>query len=556
MALTRSIRQPDFSPCKICFWVGLFVSALVIGLAVFLTYQMMAALAGPSFVSPFEIVFSDAVQHTVRFTLFQATLSTFLALIVGFGFAWALLGVGRFYGKSWLLAISASVFVLPSLVVVLGVVTVYGRAGWLNSIVELLGNDGRPFSPYGLSGILIAHIFFNAGIAARAFHSALSSIPGAVRKQSLALGLSLFAHFRIVLLPAIIPVATSLGATIFLICFTSFAIVLTLGGSPAFNTLEVAIYEAVKFDFDLPKALALAMIQILVCGILVFLVNATFINNQARAVSHSGDTIGTWSPAWLKGIKWILVISISLFFVLPILAVIADGLNAHFFSVLSKPSFQAAFLNSISIALTSALLCLFLSWMTASATVALMSKTRLKGYPFHRLLGLILQFSSQLYLVIPALVFGLGLFMAYLNFGGKLSTWTFWGVVAANTLFAMPFTVAILKPALARVAKSNDRLAASLGVGPLRRLVSIDWPLLRSDVSLVLALAFCFSLGDLGVIALFADDEFRTLPWLLYQHFGAYRTGEAAAIALVMMLMNLGIFFGATKIGGNVNYDA
>ena len=57
-----------------------------------------------------------------------------------------------------------------------------------------------------------------------------------------------------------------LGAVIFLLAFTSFPIVLLLGGGPAMQTLEVAIYSAVRLDFDLNAAVLLALVQIAICG--------------------------------------------------------------------------------------------------------------------------------------------------------------------------------------------------------------------------------------------------------------------------------------------------
>ncbi len=45
---------------------------------------------------------------------------------------------------------------------------------------------------------------------------------------------------------------------VFLLCATSFTLVLTLGGGPSATTLEVAIYQALKLDFDPPRAVALA----------------------------------------------------------------------------------------------------------------------------------------------------------------------------------------------------------------------------------------------------------------------------------------------------------
>jgi thiamine transport system permease protein len=89
----------------------------------------------------------------------------------------------------------------------------------------------------------------------------------------------------------------------------------------------------------------------------------------------------------------------------------------------------------------------------------------------------------------------------------------------------------------------HDRLCASLNLGWWMRWKMVDWPMLRNDLTYVSALAFCFSLGDLGVIALFGSDEFQTLPWLLYQKFGSYRTHEASAIALVLLVLVFAAFW-------------
>ncbi len=50
------------------------------------------------------------------------------------------------------------------------------------------------------------------------------------------------------------------------------------------------------------------------------------------------------------------------------------------------------------------------------------------------------------------------------------------------------------------------------------------------------------SMGDLGVIALFSSSDFKTLPWLLFEQAGRYRTDEAAATAVLLMLITLMVF--------------
>ena len=121
---------------------------------------------------------------------------------------------------------------------------------------------------YGLPGILIAHVFFNAPFAARIFLGALAAVPGEHWRLAAQLGMRPAAIFRILDWPVLKREAPMLAALIFLLCFTSFAIVLTLGGGPGAATLEVAIYGRVRFDVDFARAGLLALLQVAICVVL------------------------------------------------------------------------------------------------------------------------------------------------------------------------------------------------------------------------------------------------------------------------------------------------
>ena len=75
-----------------------------------------------------------------------------------------------------------------------------------------------------------------------------------------------------------------------------------------------------------------------------------------------------------------------------------------------------------------------------------------------------------------------------------------------------------------RMVRSRGKLIRALGLSGGAHSRDIEWPLLARDIGVVFALAFCFSLGDLGVIALFGTQDFVTLPLLMLRALGAYRT--------------------------------
>ena len=196
--------------------------------------------------------------HVLGFSFWQALLSALLSALPAIPLARALYR-RRFPGRSSLLRLCAMTLVLPVLVAVFGILTVYGRSGWLAQLCQWLGIPWT-FTPYGLQGILLAHVFFNLPLATRLLLQALEQIPGEQRQLAAQLGLRGWAHFRIVEWPWLKRQLLPAGALIFMLCFASFATVLSLGGGPQATTIELAIFQALSFDYDPGRAALLAVV--------------------------------------------------------------------------------------------------------------------------------------------------------------------------------------------------------------------------------------------------------------------------------------------------------
>jgi thiamine transport system permease protein len=111
----------------------------------------------------------------------------------------------------------------------------------------------------------------------------------------------------------------------------------------------------------------------------------------------------------------------------------------------------------------------------------------------------------------------------------------------------MPFAVRLLRPAWDTAAARHNRLCAQLGIHGLNRLRLIDWPSIRRPFGMAFAFAMALSIGDLGTIALFGSDALLTLPYLLLQRMGSYRTFDAAGLALILGLLCLGLMMLADR---------
>ncbi|MCE9881962.1 ABC transporter permease subunit, partial [Hafnia paralvei] len=177
-----SRRQP-----LIPFWLlpGLFAAIAIIAVA---TAAFSALWRHAPELDWYSLWQDDYLWHVVRFTFWQAFLSAMCSVFPAILLARALFR-RRFIGRQLLLRLCAMTLVLPVLVAVFGILSVYGRQGWLAQICQWLGID-YAFSPYGLQGILLAHIFFNLPLAARLLLQALENIPTEQRQLAAQLGMS------------------------------------------------------------------------------------------------------------------------------------------------------------------------------------------------------------------------------------------------------------------------------------------------------------------------------------------------------------------------------
>jgi thiamine transport system permease protein len=123
-------------------------------------------------------------------------------------------------------------------------------------------------------------------------------------------------------------------------------------------------------------------------------------------------------------------------------------------------------------------------------------------------------------------------------------------VVLANTLLALPYAVSTLGPPLDAIAARRGKLIRSLGLSGWRQFLTVEWPLIAGEVGVVAALAFCFSMGDLGVISLFGTEDFSTLPLLMSRSLAAYRSNEAGGIAMIMLILTVAAFVLIPKLFG------
>lgn len=462
-----------------------------------------------------------------RFTLGQAALSTGLSVLLAIPIACALLRRPQFPGRTLLLRSMEVTLVLPALVAVLGLISVYGRQGVVAQLGNMMGFSWS-WRPYGLDGIVFAHLFFNVPLVARLLLQALERQPREHWLLVSQLGLQRSAIWRTIEWPVIRQYLPGLGALVFTLCFTSFAIVLTLGGGPGATTLEVAIYQALRFDDAPGQAAFLALLQLASCAVIWL-----WSHRRIQSLSVSGSFYGDrpcrpdqGGFAWLSDGFSILAL-VGLIWP-PLVLVIGQGLSGVP-ALWSQSLIWAALGRSLMIALGAALVAVVL----AVSLQAGIRQLRLYG---HERLGQWLAVSGRMTLMVPAMVLGTGLFVLLKPWVLMVNQSLFW-VALFNGLMAVPFVLQSLPAIHSRAEQGPIRLLLSLGLTGWARWRWWLWPQWRGAIGLSLGYAMALSLGDFGVIALLGMPSEPTLTQLLHQQLGHYRTEGAAATAVTLLLV-------------------
>jgi thiamine transport system permease protein len=240
----------------------------------------------------------------------------------------------------------------------------------------------------------------------------------------------------------------------------------------------------------------------------------------------------------------------SLFFITPLIAIVLDGMSADFQKIFSDSLFIKSFFTSMILATLSSILTLFIAIFLSDTRRNFSSNLRLKDTKILKILNIIVAISGNLYLAIPSLIMGLGFFLLSQRYEASTFVWSATALITANVLMSLPFALSVLTPAMQKTAKRYDKLVFSLGLNYIQRWVYCEFPYLASSLGYIFALSFCFSLGDLGIIALFGSDDFSTLPWYLYQLMGSYKTDDAAGVALILLIITLTAFTVLPKFFG------
>jgi thiamine transport system permease protein len=532
-------------------------------LAVFYFYPLGSILVvsfgrgtGGAALQLLEAFTSPRVQRVLGFTIGQAALSTLLTLALGLPGAY-LLARFDFRGKPLFQALSGIPFVLPTLVVAAAFNALLGPRGWVNlALMEWLNLSQPPVQFLNtFTAIIVAHVFYNTTIVLRIVGDFWAHIDPRMVQASQVLGANRVQTLLRVTLPLLAPALAAAALLVFIFDFTSFGVILVLGG-PHFATLEVEIYYQAISLFNLPMAASLALLQLL-CTLVLTTIYTHLVAGLERPLGlrprrYTQRRLFGWrsqlSAALLLGF-------ISAFLIMPLAALALrsfttsetgtslagnpNGTGLH----ITLNNYRELSINrreTIFYAPPSTAIAVSLGYAAATVMLALAlglpaswALARGQSSSLNRWLDPVL----MLPLGTSAVTLGLGFIIALdrppldLRASPVL-------VPLAHTLVAFPFVVRSLTPALRSIRPRLRQAAAVMGASPRQVLRAIDLPMVGRALLVAATFAFTISIGEFGATALIARPEYPTIPIAIFRYLslpGALNYGQAMALSTILM---------------------
>ena len=515
-----------------------------------------------------KLVSTTYYAKTLWFTLWQALLSTLLTLGLALPAA-HIFARYRFPGKSLLQALTTIPFVLPTIVVANAFTALLGPRGVINeallalfrfTIYDLrftiydLPLDSPPLQlQHSLGMILLAHIFYNYTIVLRLVSSFWANLDPRLMEAGQMLGISPRQVLRQITLPLLLPAILAAALLVFIFCFTSFGVILILGG-PRFATLEVEIYRQAVNLFNLPVAAALSLLQI----VFIFALMLIYTRLQARAtypLNLQSQRATQRTPQSWRERLWVGS-NISLMILLlgtPLAALVwrsltAAGqfsLNYYRMLIAGAPQNQSLFFappgeaiaNSLTFALATVILALLLGLLASITLTQTPNPKTPSSFILHP--SSFLDAFFMLPLATSAVTLGFGYIITFDTPPLNLRTSPLL-IVIAHTLVALPFVIRSLLPALRSIQPALREAAAVLGASPLRVWREIDLPIASRALLVGAVFAFTISMGEFGATVFIARPDTPTMPVAIFRFLdqpGMLNYGQALAMSTLLMLV-------------------
>ena len=493
-----------------------------------------------------SVVSSPSNLRSLDNSLEQGALSASLAVAFGYP-AGVFVGRYAFRGRSLLRSLLLVPFLMPTLVVVFGVLDLFGPSGVVSSALPATAWFGT-----GIPAVVAANLFFNVPIVILLTATGCETASVELEETVGTLGGSPFrAYIEVWARPTWVGAAAG-GLLTFLFSALSFAPPLLLcGASARCYTLEAQVYalDQTFLQANAAAVLALAMVLVLMVPTALYLALVSRLRaNPGRRSSGPRPIDWRMPGSWLLAAETTAVLGVeaallAAVFYRTVAPTGSYGAGAAWTALFSSSttdhlgvSAVGAIGNTLFFAVVAALLALLLSVVSGYAIVRRPDRAVTLG----------------LLLFIPLLLSPVVLAFALSSFwepflGAGTNVWAL--VIVSQAILALPFALQSLEIPLAGLSSAARDTARTLGASSMGAFLDADLPRVQDGLVTVGMFAFAFGLGEFTATNFLVPPPLTTLPVALYALTEVRLFPVADAAAGLLMLLSLAVF-AVIAVGG------
>ncbi len=439
-----------------------------------------------------------------------ALFCSIISIIVGYMLAYVIFTT-NFIFRSFLIQMLRLLMILPIMLGIVGIINIYGSRG---IITQLLGVQ----LVYNSTGVAFGFCLFNIPYASATFLLILQNIPQNRWLIGVQLGMRGFLLFRHVIWPDIVKPSKNLLLIIFFLCFTSFEIVLILGGGKIKN-LTTEFYTAISVgEFDLVYDLGL--MQIIMGLALLGLLSMTNIQSPRKR----GFLI---APSFIHklpyGVRILIIIIMTIILFSPMVSVLIKGLSFDILTIFKQPQFYDALKDSIWISL----------WVASLTMIVILLLAVYLRYTYVFLsMGIV--FPSY-FLLSVLMIIAFKLRIDFFAYGPYIA-------IILITFSTIPLVAQMVLPSMISGIHSDRHLSIHLSIRIHSWLYHILWLKTWRILLAGFLISFALTLGTYSILAFLSDGSFKPMMALLADYMGQYRFDLADQLALVILLIYMALF--------------
>ena len=504
--------------------------AAVIFFAVCVIFPLLCAFLTPD-ASDVKSVFASAVLRTaMRNTVIECLASTFISVITGYLYAYAVARV-KVPFKKFFAVLPVVHLVTPPFVGGLAFILLLGRQGFITK--TLLHLD---VSLYGFWGLLIAQVLCFFPVAYLICLQTLRGINPALEQAARGMGAGPFRIFWSVTLPLSLPGLTSALLFIAVSVLSDFGNPLIVAGR--FRVLAVEVYSQLTGWVQAGKSVVLGLLLLVPSAILFIAQNKLLKKNMERTATLGGKLS---SPVELKSsrlstVLFTILLSFLALCVASQFAAIAAGsfqklwgINTAF--TLDHIRGMGRYLGELKNSVLFSLIAAVLATVIASLVAYTVHRTNEILRPF-------MDIAVQLPSAVPGSLFGLSLAIAANLLKFRLSGVL---IIIAMTVSFLPFSYRIMTSTLMQLRTSLDDGARSLGAGRLYLLRTVLLPMAKGGVLSSFMYVFARGVGTLSSVIFLVSFNTPLASVCILNLAEQGDWGKSACLALVLTLISFGI---------------